>query len=154
MLTAYDVRVKTPYFIVLMNSGWNIKSKTGRRLVSAVAILLLVYTGIDMASPQLCGEELIGDVVISQSVSKRPVGTDLSARSVASIKSADDSQNNQPSDQTNADEDCFCCCSHILPGTIVINLAASDIKSPSIELIRLAILSPSLPSAYHPPRLA
>jgi len=52
-----------------------------RRLVRAIAILFLIYAGFDLASPQLCKDDALGDVagkpviVASQSDAKHIIET-------------------------------------------------------------------------------
>jgi hypothetical protein len=125
-----------------------------RRLRRGIAILMVAFAVFDMAVidmffPQLCVEEQT-----SQSINNPVDAIDKSTEKIADnlmAVSNRDSQPDQDSHQSSTDEDCFCCCSHIIPGQHV-NVATLNFPPPPDD----AALSP-LPFAppqgtYHPPR--
>jgi hypothetical protein len=124
------------------------------RLRRGIAIFLIAFaffdmTVIDMFFPQLCVDEQT-----SQSINSSLDATDKSDRKIADdlmVISSHDSQPDQDSHQSSADEDCFCCCSHIIPSRHVNVATLNSPPQPDDAAL------PSLPSApphgtYHPPR--
>ena len=125
----------------------------GRRLARAIAILFLIYTGFDLASPELCKGDALGDgggkpLVVT---TRRDANQIIEVSNT--IESSTQDQNQIPEQPAN-DEDCFCCCTHVIPGTITVSLESADATAPSSILEHLSILSPTLPSEFHPPRFA
>jgi hypothetical protein len=122
------------------------------RLRRGVAIFLLVFAFFDMAIvdvffPQACGEQQMS------THSAGPVDSiEEGAGESMAVKNRD-SQPGQDSHESYVDEDCFCCCSHIIPSPHV-NVGALNFPpqagDPSITSL------PSAPprGAYHPPRLS
>jgi hypothetical protein len=114
------------------------------------AVLLFIFASADlsadMISPQLCCEG-IGDLVISQ-VSSAQLASDVLA-----FKAADDLGHEQSSDPLNVDEDCFCCCSHILP-SVHFDVAVLDIKPPSSFVTNAFLPTPPPQKTFRPPRLS
>jgi hypothetical protein len=124
------------------------------RLRRGIAIFLIAFaffdmTVIDMFFPQLCVDEQT-----SQSVNSPVDATDKPTGKIAGDLTAGanhDSQPDQDSRQSSADEDCFCCCSHIIPSRHVNVATLNSPPQPEDAAI------PSLPSAppqgaFHPPR--
>ena len=120
------------------------------RLRRGVAIFLLVFASYDMAIvdvffPQTCGEQQMS------LPSSGPVGsTEESAGEKIAVKNHD-SQPGQDSHESSADEDCFCCCSHIIPSphvNVVTLNSPPQADDPAITSL------PAAPprGAYHPPR--
>jgi hypothetical protein len=120
------------------------------RLARAIAILFLLYTGVDRAAPQLCREELRdSDSIVAVSVSE---SASEPARIIAAINPSGNSQKDQPLKSESDDDDCFCCCTHIVPGTIVVGMPVLDLISPDVTVAHLFIPYPPVRSEYHPPR--
>jgi hypothetical protein len=125
-----------------------------RRLARAIAILFLIYTGFDLASPELCKGDALGDsgrkpVIVT---TRRDANEIIEVSNT--IEQSTSQHQNQIPEQPTSDEDCFCCCTHIIPGTITVSLESSDATAPSSILEHLSFLSPTLPSEFHPPRFA
>ena len=123
-----------------------------RRFARAIAILFLIYTGCDLASPELCKGDALGDGGGKPVI----VTTWRDANEIIEVSNTIEqstSQNQIPEQPAN-DEDCFCCCTHVIPGTITVSLESADATAPSSILEHLSILSPTLPSEFHPPRFA
>ena len=100
----------------------------------------------DLMSPQLCCEG-IGNLVASGDLSAQYIN-DASA-----FIAADDFGHEQSSDPLNIEEDCFCCCSHILPG-VHFDVAVLDIKPPASLLTNAFLPTPPPQKTFHPPRLS
>ena len=102
----------------------------------AAALFLLLFTAADLAFPAACGEEG-GSQGMAQNGS----------RASASLHSAT-AQNESGTSQ----DDCFCCCSHLLAGQrFVLAMNASAISNPEAAIT----LSPSrtVQTLIEPPRL-
>ncbi len=125
-------------------------------LVRVIAIFFLLYTGADIASPQLCNEELVGMSGEAQAVELTPINTgSVHSNAIAAVSVApEDSQKDQPADQPSQDEDCFCCCAHVLPGMVITNAIVFDLSTPSFVLEHVLVPSPPLGSTFRPPRFA
>lgn len=81
-----------------------------QRIMRCVAILFLLYTGVDLANPQICGEENIGVAAASEVSVLNHCPTDSSV----SVSPFYGRQRDLPPDKESADEDWFCCCAHIV----------------------------------------
>src|SRR5262245_31880154 len=84
------------------------------RFYRAVAIFFLVFTAIDLTVPSFCSEEGLADErgTFAQSASDETV----SGYKFTSSSGIDNSCPNQPAHSSDVEEDCFCCCSHVIPG--------------------------------------
>lgn len=125
-----------------------------RRFARAITLLFLIYTGVDLASPELCKGDALGDsggkpVIVT---TRRDANEIIEVSNT--IEQSTSQHQNQVPEQPANDEDCFCCCTHVIPGTITVSLESSDATAPSSILEQLSILSPTLPSEFHPPRFA
>lgn len=122
------------------------------RLRRGAAIFLLAFaffdlTVVDIFSPQLCGDEQVSLSLTG------PVDSTEEVACEAGTSKTHDPQPDQDSHQSPIDEDCFCCCSHIIPSPHV-NVAALNCPP---QLDASAITSFPLPpprGAFHPPRLS
>lgn len=114
------------------------------------AVLLFIFAfadlSADMVSPQLCCEG-IGNLVVSGVSSTQP------ANDAIAFKAADDFGHEQSSDPLNIEEDCFCCCSHILP-SVHFDVAVLDIKPPTSVLTNASLPTPPPQKTFRPPRLS
>ena len=136
-----------------MSSVSNTSSRK-RRLIRGVALLFLIYTAIDIAAPDLCRGEILGDIGQGSIAAAAPGSTDSLDSSVARIglsaqQPSDSSE--QPSDD---DDCCFCCCAHVLPARVTAAMAVTDIRSPVTRFEYLSVPSPPLAPEFHPPRFA
>jgi hypothetical protein len=128
------------------------KLVTRRRVARAVAMLFLIYTALDITAPEFCKGEVLGDgggraaVLTSLQTASEALATAFTVGPAGKQP-----QNRLPEESSN-DEDCFCCCTHILPGTITVSLETSDASFPGSTLEHLSTASPTLPSQFHPPR--
>ena len=119
------------------------------RLVRGLAVLFLLFTLGDIASPPACCEnaELLS------------AARDNSARLVAgtphqetSIPTSSQSGSEQSPDKGCSDEDCCLFCAHMLPVKVLVAEFVLDLNSPSFVFNETLIPSPSLDTTYHPPR--
>jgi hypothetical protein len=114
------------------------------------AVLLFMFASADlsadMISPQLCCEG-IGNLVVSVASSNQNLNDE------SALVAAEDFGHEQSESPSNIDEDCFCCCSHILPG-IHFDVSVLDIKPPSSLLINTFLPTPPPQKTFRPPRLS
>jgi hypothetical protein len=110
-------------------------------------------TAIDFAFADPCRGDVLGG---SQRLiaAARPQLTDIVMASVARVEASDNEGTNEPARQPSNDDDCFCCCSHVLPGTVTTTLGVTELRSPGISLEYLAVPSTPLAPAFPPPRSA
>ncbi len=122
------------------------------RLRRSMAILLLALAFFDMAVvdlfyPQLCGDDQLSLLGASPIESSEKIADEFAATG------NHDSQPAQDSHQSETDEDCFCCCSHIIPSPHVIVAALNFPPRPDDPAIPSFPLS-SPHGVFHPPRLS
>ena len=108
----------------------------------AAAIFLLLFTAVDLAFPEACGEEQ-GSFPTMRSVS-------LAQPSSASpmLQRAAPEKESQPSI-----DDCFCCCSHLLAGRPFLFAVVASVVGRPVG-IAVSGPSPAIQTAYDPPRLS
>ncbi len=122
-----------------------------RRLARIIVILLVLYTGFDIANPQLCGEEFTPGP-ISLSFDRQQHQT-RSSTTIAFSRNESEEREESPS-KPHSDEDCFCCCTHVLPGLTAHPNGSSDVRSEMSVIPIDNIVSVDLKAPYHPPRIA
>jgi hypothetical protein len=121
-----------------------------RRLRRGIAIFLLAFAFFDMAIVDVFFPQLCGDEQMSVSVNG-PITTSEKITDEVAMTSGRESQSQQNSSPESVDEDCFCCCSHIIP-SIYVNLAGLN-AAPRQQDQATASLPSSPPlDTYHPPR--
>jgi hypothetical protein len=129
-------------------------SPTDRRqkLFRAIAILFLLYTGADLLAPQICAEERgLTTIEANDLLATTPPLPSYVSTVASEIPKK---EHNQPPDQEQRDEDCFCCCAHVIPGSVFQGSSISEIVSISLPT-KQALVQLQLPKAYfHPPRFA
>lgn len=135
-----------PGFTWLMNSSRKKRSFMTTRMVRAIAVLFLFYTAVEITVPQFCSEAS-GVLSISEAARASMI---LSVLSPA----ADNNQKELPSEQPSSDEDCFCCCAHVVPGRAIAAIAITDLMPSFTVQRKIDLPSPPLQSPYHPPRFA
>ena len=133
-----------------MKSGWHIGKLRKGRLVRAIALLFLFHTGVDLLFPQLCSEEPV-NMAVNQSVPREAVNDETSA--LVAVSMPNDSGEDQPSDPPR-DEDCFCCCTHVMASPGFVNPGNAELKLPTSSQQDLSVLSAPPNNPYHPPRSA
>jgi hypothetical protein len=122
------------------------------RLYRGMAIFFLIFalvdlTIIDLAFPQLC-ESDISPMPTSLSAIN---STYLSGTVFAAASTGDDDDRDQRSEPECEEEDCFCCCSHIVPG-VPLSIAPLGLKTMAAVAAITSLPSPPPQSTYHPPR--
>lgn len=122
------------------------------RLRRGVAIFLLAFalfdlTIVDIFSPQLCGDEQLSLSLTGPVDSTEEVAGEWGA------SKTHDPQPDQDSHQSPIDEDCFCCCSHIIPSPQVNVIALNSPPQPGAPAIASLPLAPPR-DTFHPPRLS
>ena len=124
---------------------WLRQSYVSRGLV----IFFFLFTVADLANPHLCAEEM-GLAALPSATVKCPA---VDQTIIASSKDSSNSHREDAPAPAHSEEDCFCCCSHIIPSQnfIVHNVLPESSDTDSIVLM----LPTGLPDQhYHPPRLS
>ena len=119
------------------------------RIARVIVVLFLTYAGVDIANPQLCSEEF-GQGPSTLAATIKP-GT-LEGQSFGK-QNSDESRNEQLPTEPHNDDDCFCCCTHVLPGLTNHPNGALDIVSQDRTLVSHVIASAYLTALEHPPRV-
>lgn len=125
--------------------------------VRGLAVFFLLFAFADMAFPQIfCREELGGLLNIRSAVaSKSDTSTIVKEKSTVAVN--DDSSHSQPDDPSREvphEEDCFCCCAHVLTGISFQPNVPGAMKPLPFALYPDSIPNPPLRGTYHPPRIA
>lgn len=123
--------------------------KRHARLVRAVAVFFVLFTLCDIALPQyFCGGgEEVGGLPLHLSAT-----AEAGDRSDGFAPEAPSPE--QGSEQAPHEEDCFCCCAHVLAGLAITPVASAELRSQQPPLELSSLPSPTLPLQYHPPRIA
>jgi hypothetical protein len=119
------------------------------KIVRGLAVLFLLFTFVDIASPPACCEnaELLGAAREDYS---RSVGEVRDHDEVIPISSRSGSEHSP--DKNCCDEDCCLFCAHMLPVKALGAELVLDLNPSSVVFNDAPIPSPSLDTTYHPPR--
>ncbi len=111
-----------------------------------MAALFLVWTLADLTVPGLCktDNDRSQDFQASTQVS---LGSQVSQARVSEAQPVPTSGRNAP----NVDEDCFCCCGHIVPAPLFLLPAILD-SAPNLTVYHFNQVTASALPLYHPPR--
>ncbi len=135
-----------------MRSKFNIRSERRRRLTRAVAVFFLLHAGADLALPQyFCAEDFGGRVAASPTYSIMPAQNEQIA---SSFDKSDGTPSETPSEQVPHEEDCFCCCAHVLPSADLSRLELNELSSTQSVIKTDSLPSPPVREMYRPPRIA
>ena len=128
-------------------------SNTGvrRYVMRGVVLLFLFYTVADITYPQFCGEELKNVAFASSSVSNTIAIQQSEPKLSAAV--ANDAQRDQPQNQEPRDEDCFCCCAHVIAGMIFVPPVMPHLKLERLDNEHLATPQNDFENPNPPPRL-
>lgn len=119
------------------------------RFARFIVILFLAYAAVDIANPQLCNDEFApSSVLLASSFERR---AEEAATTISTGNSEENGQREHPS-APHSEDDCFCCCTHVLPGLTTHPNGASDVVSPGLMLTPQSVTSAHLMALYHPPR--
>ena len=124
-------------------------------IYKAVAMCFLLFTAADIINPHFCSEELGSFSLPAVSemnhayVADNPVIDDI----IAITATDAGPQHEQSPEPTSEKEDCFCCCSHIVPG-IHFSVDQTYFESPATASVNMSIPTPLLQGPFHPPRLS
>jgi hypothetical protein len=126
------------------------------RLHRGIAIFFPIFTFTDLViadtlAPELCTESVVGLLISVENT----VGSETHPSKDVLRPAATDNRpcQDQPAHPEGSEEDCFCCCSHIISG-VYIDVAVLN------EMPRLGgpanVIIPTSPprGTYHPPRLS
>ena len=119
------------------------------RFARFIVILFLAYAGVDIANPQLCNDEFAPPSVLLASNVERRAEEPLTGTSIGDSEKSE--QQEQPS-APHSEDDCFCCCTHVLPGVTTRSNGAFDVISQGLTLTPQSVTSAHLMALYHPPR--
>ena len=90
-----------------MSSISGASSGKKQRLLRGIALMFLIYTAMDLASPDLCRGEAIGDNPQGIVAEVRPRLIDNARQSVDRLEASDKEPTNEPAEQPSDDDDCF-----------------------------------------------
>src|SRR5687767_7200837 len=123
-----------------MKFALNIREFRRSQLLRVIAMLFLLHSGVDMLFPQLCNEEeLFGGSFSSTVLSST---NDAEVGQVIAVNGSGESPNDHRSDPQHRDEDCFCCCTHVMPSAV---FASPD--DAELVILRSPVPSIFIPSA-------
>jgi len=134
-----------------MNSAWNIGKFSQGRLVRAIALLFLFHSGADLVFPQLCSEEPFG-ISMNQTFIATDEANDYYQSIAASLPASNESDQKPRREDRSRDEDCFCCCTHVMPGPLFVEPRVADAHLGKSFQPDVSITSAQLKPPDHPPR--
>ena len=123
-----------------------------KRLTRAVAIFFLLHAGADLALPQyLCAEDFGGRAAASSTDSIKPAQNEQIA---SAFDKSDSIPSETPSEQLPHEEDCFCCCAHVLPSADLARIELNELRPTQLVSKTDSLPSPPAREMYRPPRIA
>ena len=133
-----------------MKLALNIREFRRSQLLRVIAMLFLLHSGVDMLFPQLCNEEPFGDSFSRTLL----VANDAEVGKAFAVDRSGEFPDDQPSDPQHKDEDCFCCCTHVMPSAAFTSPDDAERGLSRNTVNPCLILSAPPDNPYHPPRLA
>ena len=119
-------------------------------LHQGIALFFLVFTFADLVNPHFCSEEMGGlPLPTGKAVGYQ---TATAENAIPTIAVGEARQEPSPEPEP-IHEDCFCCCSHILPG-LRFNLSGLDLGAPASEPANSLLPMSPPQTLFHPPRLS
>ena len=134
-----------------MKFALNIRDFRRSQLLRVIAMLFLLHSGVDMLFPQLCNEEGLFGGSFS---SRLPSSTNDEVGKAFAVNNSSEFPNDQRSDPQHRDEDCFCCCTHVMPSPVFASPGNAELVISRNTVHRIFIPSAPSDTPYHPPRLA
>jgi hypothetical protein len=124
------------------------------RLYRGMAIFLIIFAFVDLTIIDLAFPELCDSDHPPMSSSLNAFNSAYSTGEVYAAASTEgDNDQGQHSNQGCIEEDCFCCCSHIVP-SVPVNIASLGLKTLAPLASNTSIPSPPPQGKYHPPRFS
>ena len=130
-----------------------------QKLFRGIVLLFLIHTAAELAFPQFCGEmtsSFLGSSSVTVAAERLPARTaspsilgEVTQRAESTLPGVPSNDSEMP-----RDEDCFCCCTHVVPSPLFVDsetaqlVLLSDIQAPA------SIPTGSLHAPYRPPRSA
>ncbi|HKR61858.1 MAG TPA: hypothetical protein VJS64_19380 [Pyrinomonadaceae bacterium] len=127
------------------------KTRARRCVMRGMVLLFLFYTAADIVYPQICGEEFGKVASSNSSLPGAAAAVPSEHKSLASAD--DDAQRNQPQNQEPRDEDCFCCCAHVIAGMMFVPPVMPHLKLARTDHEFLATPQNEFENPNPPPRL-
>jgi hypothetical protein len=132
-----------------MKLALNIREFRRSQLLRVIAMLFLLHSGVDMLFPQLCNEEPFGG-----SFTRLEATNDREVGKAFAVDGSNESPDDQSPDRQHSDEDCFCCCTHVMPSPVFASPDNAELAISRTAVARIFIPSAPSENPYHPPRLA
>ena len=133
--------------------GYNIGKFSKGRLVRAVALLFLLHTGADLVFPQFCSEEPAGIAMNQSFVATNEAKSNYQSFAIG-LPSSNESGENPRREDPPRDEDCFCCCTHVMPSPLFVDPSIADANLGTSIQPNVSIAPAPLNTPDHPPRSA
>jgi hypothetical protein len=134
-----------------MKLALNIREFRRSQLLRVIAMLFLLHSGVDMLFPQLCNEE---ESFGGSFTTTWLLTTDSEAGKANAVDGSRGIPDDQPSDPQHRDEDCFCCCTHVMPSPVFASPADAELVLSRSTVSRIFIPTAPSDNPYHPPRVA
>ncbi len=143
--------------MAMKNEQTKIWFGSNNAFVRGLAVFFLLSAFADITFPQVfCREELGGLLnVRSAAASKSKSSSIVREKSVVAVNDdGGDSRQNDPSREAPHEEDCFCCCAHVLTGINFQPNIPGAVKPLPFALHQDSIPNPPLRGTDRPPRIA
>lgn len=128
-----------------------------QKLFRGIVLLFFIYTAAELAFPQFCGEKAVSILgVRSVALASEQPSSDNTLASTSVMKNSETTLPGLPRQDQEIpnDEDCFCCCAHVMPSPLFVNPETSALVISSGLQGRVSIPAGSLHAPYHPPKSA
>jgi hypothetical protein len=126
-----------------------------RLLQRSIVLFLLIFALSDITSANPCADELglLPLKKIDACKTTLPLAISYNQSCAETVFEAQDSQHQHSQNNETNCEDCFCCCSHILPSSY-ISPEPLEIQLQFTDLNKLFLPAAPPRDTFHPPRLA
>ncbi len=117
----------------------------------ALVIILFSVTVADILSPEVCQEKFGGVPAADSCITASNTYSSKDTSPVITSDLAHDQHS--PANPSHKEDDCICCCAHIIPSQIY-KVTGLDRQSLDRQQSQLHLASSPQKSLFHPPRLA
>ncbi len=138
-------------FRASMRKRFSTRNGRCKRLTRAVAIFFLLHAGADLALPQyFCAEDFGGRAAASSTDS---IKLAQNGQVASAFDKSDSIPSETPSEQVPHEEDCFCCCAHVLPSADLARIELNELRPTQPVSKTDSLPSPPVREMYRPPRI-
>lgn len=116
-------------------------------LLRGIALLFLFYTGVDLALTDYHRNEILD-------LNRATISADSREDKLAVTALPSNPRDHSNDREAPRDEDCFCCCAHVLPSPVFVDSENAELTQLRTVALRTTLPTAPIHSLYRPPRSA